>query len=287
MFKVNRTGALAIVLVCFLVFLPPFNGFVSRGLQSVEDILDSRPERSVLFIGNSRTFYHDMPFMVRRIADSAGYPEKLHVEMDAQPGVSLADHMKSGKTQDLLARRWDHVVLQVLSSEQYSAAQSGGAWEAAAAMIREVQANGSSPAMFVTWRYTDQCTNDAGMPPMAVGLSPSGYANMHINIQQQHARLAAMTGVNLVNVGLVWEDLQGRPRDFKLYDDCNHPSIYGSYLSALMFYSYFSGRDAADVTFRPDQISPDDAKMLRTIVSRYFSGRKDDVTASINTSAIR
>jgi hypothetical protein len=285
MFKVNRTGALAMILVGSLAFLPPFSNFLRHGILSVQDLFDNRPERTVLFIGNSRTFYHNMPFMVRSIADSAGFPEKLHVEMDAEPSVSLTDHMKSPDTQALLARRWDHVVLQVLSREQYSAEQAGGAWEAATEMIREVQAKGSSPAMFVTWRYTDQCTKDAGMPPRAVGLAPSGYANMHINIQQQHARLAALTGVDLVNVGLVWEGLQSQPKDFKLYDDCNHPSIYGSYLSALMFYSYFSGQDVADVSFKPIQISAEDAEMLRLVVSRYLAQNQGRSAASTDAVA--
>lgn len=269
MFSVNRTGALAVVLTCSLVFLPPFNGMLKQGLRILQDALDTRPEQTVLFIGNSRTFYHDMPFMVRLIADSAGYPGKLHVVMDAQSNASLADHLNEKSTQELIARRWDHVVLQVLSSEQYSAEQASGAWDTAATMINEVKANGSTPAMFVTWRYTDQCTPNKGMPPNAIGLSPAGYPGMHANIQNQHALLAERTGVDLVNVGLVWEDLQGRPKDFKLYDDCNHPSIYGSYLTALMFYGYFAGRDVSDVTYRPDEVSPEDAHMLRTVVSEF------------------
>lgn len=281
MLKVSRAGVLAVVLAGSLAFLPPFNGMLSDGIGSLKEMLDIRPEQRVLFIGNSRTFYHAMPFMVRSIADSAGYPEKLHVEMDAEPGVSLAYHMQSGKTQAQLARRWDHVVLQVLSSDQYNAEKANGAWDTAAAMIREVQANGSSPAMFVTWRYTDQCTPGTGMPQTAAGVAPAGYPNMHVNIQQQHARLAALTGVDLVNVGLVWEDLQGRPRDFRLYDDCNHPSIYGSYLSALMFYSYFSGDDVTNVTFKPDEVSSADAKTLRTVVSKYFKQKSKEHTASL------
>lgn len=274
LFRVNRTGALVLVLVVALAFLPPFNGYLRAGKQYVEDLLDKRPEQAVLFIGNSRTFYHDMPYMVRTIADSANYPKKLHVEMDAEPSVSLNTHLKDQHTQELLSRRWDHVVLQVLSSEQYSAEKSGQAWDVAAQLIREVQGRGSAPAMFVTWRYTDQCKPNAGMPPSATGISPSGYANMHVNIQQQHAKLAALTGVDLVNVGLVWEDLQNHAPGFSLYDDCNHPSIFGSYLSALMFYGYLSGRDVADVTFRPDGISPEQAAMLRSVVSRYQARQK-------------
>jgi hypothetical protein len=264
------TALLVILLVCLFIF-PPFNGYLRQGVETARDYFDKRPEQSALFIGNSRTFYHNMPHMVRAIADSAGYSKKLRIEMDAEPSVSLGYHIKSDKTQALLAQHWDHVVLQVLSSEQYSAQHAGSAWDDAENLIREVQAKGSLPAMFVTWRYTDQCTRNAGMPPTAGDVSPAGYANMHVNIQQQHARLAALTGVDLVNVGMVWEPLQSEKKDFNLYNDCNHPSVYGSYLSALMFYSYFSGQDVLDVTFRPEGISAEDAAMLRKAVSDYLA----------------
>jgi len=279
LFQFKRTGVLLVILVGCLLFLPPFNGWLSREKLSIEDYFDNRPERTALFVGNSRTFYHDMPFMVRSIADSAGYPEKLHIEMDAQPSASLSDHLKNPQFRERIAKRWDNVVLQVLSSEQYSAETAGQAWDVAAGLIAEVKADGAKPAMFVTWRYTDRCTQNAGMPNSAIGLSTAGYPNMHINIQQQHARLAALTGVDLVNVGLVWEALQSQPLTFSLYDDCNHPSIYGSYLSALMFYAYFSGRDVTDVTFRPEAVSSQDAEMLRAAVSRYLKESRQEKTS--------
>lgn len=270
MFQFKRTGVLVAILIGCLLFLPPFSGWVGHDSQLIRELFDRRPERTALFVGNSRTFYHDMPFMVRSIADSAGYSEKLHIEMDAQPSASLSDHLKNPQFQERIAKRWDNVVLQVLSSEQYSAETAGQAWDVAAGLIREVKADGAKPAMFVTWRYTDRCTENAGMPNSAIGLSPAGYPNMHINIQQQHARLAALTGVDLVNVGVVWEALQSQPLTFSLYDDCNHPSIQGSYLSALMFYAYFSGRDVTDVTFRPEGVSAQDAELLRNAVSSYL-----------------
>lgn len=269
MFQVKRAGVLAAILVGSLFFLPPFNGWPGKGKEYLLDLFSDRPAQTVLFLGNSRTFYHDMPHMVRLIADSAGYAKKLHIEMEARPSFSLADHLENPKTRALIAQRWDHVVLQVLSSEQYSPETAGQAWQVAADLIRNIQADGAKPVMFVTWRYTDQCTANAGMPTSGVGLSPAGYPAMHANIQQQHARLAELTGVDLVNVGLVWEILQSQPKSFGLYDDCNHPSIHGSYLSALMFYAYFSGQDVMDVTYRPDGISAEDAEMLRRVVSRY------------------
>lgn len=240
------------------------------GVEAVRDYIDGRPERRILFIGNSRTFYNDMPGMVRKIADSALHSERLHIEMDAQPGVSLADHLERPDTQSLIANRWDNVVLQVLSSEQYSARQSGAVWEAATRLISDVKRAKALPAMFVTWRYTDDCDQGAGLPQPAVGLPISGYADMHANIQKQHMRLAQTTGVDLVNVGLLWEQLQYQDLDFSLYSDCNHPSAYGSYLSALMFYGYFTGGRMSDVTYAPDEIGPTDAALLRSKVSLFL-----------------
>lgn len=270
MFHISRTGVLAAILIGALFFLPPFNTLPGKAREFLIDFFDGRPEETALFVGNSRTYYHDMPHMVRSIADSAGYPMKLHVVMEAKPGISLAQHLENPQTRALIEKRWDHVILQVLSSEQYSAETAGQAWDVAAGLIKDIQAKGAKPAMFVTWRYTDRCTDNAGMPASAAGLSPEGYANMHVNIQEQHARLAALTGVDLVNVGLVWEALQAQSIDFGLYDDCNHPSIQGSYLSALMFYAYFSGQDVTNVTFAPDGISPEDAETLRAAVTQYL-----------------
>ena len=242
---------------------PPVNRPVLWGLQVVSDVFDQRPEQTVLFIGNSRTFYHEMPEMVRRIADSAGYSEKLRIAMHAPPGESLSDHWANPQVHSLLAEGWDHVVLQVQSGEQLSDTYSGQLWQTASRLIKEAQGAGSVPAMFVTWRYTDQCSDDLGLPS-------SAYANMHQNIQYQHARLAQTTGVDLVNVGQVWERLQYQRAGFSLYEDCNHPSIYGSYLSALMFYGYLTGGKIAAVTFKPDAIQPGQAKLLQTAVAAYF-----------------
>ena len=261
---------LSVALLVALVFVPPINGVLRSGVQAVVDQFDGRPAQRVLFIGNSRTFYNDMPHMVRQMADSAGYGERFDIRVDAQPGVSLSDHWEKPQSHELIAEGWDHVVLQVLSSEQYSADHSGEVWDAATRFIREIDASGARPAMFVTWRYTDQCGAGEGMPPTAVGLSPAGYENMHRNIQLQHARLAETTGVDLVNVGLLWEELQQGGLAFSLYSDCNHPSVLGSYLSALMFYSYFTGEDVADVTFVPNAVTPEHAAFLREKVSAFL-----------------
>ena len=59
-------------------------------------IQKKRPLR-ILFIGNSHTFYNDMPMMVKRWAEDAGY--SCHVTMLAHGGWYLAQHAEEADVQ--------------------------------------------------------------------------------------------------------------------------------------------------------------------------------------------
>lgn len=74
--RVLTLAAMTSALIVMLLFGPPFNAF-ERGSY----LLDQRSEQSILFIGNARVSSNDMPMMIRRIADSAGYSSKLHIEV--------------------------------------------------------------------------------------------------------------------------------------------------------------------------------------------------------------
>ena len=54
--------------------------------------LDRRPIKTILLIGNSRTYYHDMPAMVSRISASARLPYRLTITTLAWPGASLEEN---------------------------------------------------------------------------------------------------------------------------------------------------------------------------------------------------
>src|SRR5690349_12056264 len=69
------------------------------------------PGARVLFIGNSLTYTHDVPGMVRALSKAAGVP--LVVDAVTLPGASIGDHLDEGTAaRRLRAERWDVVVLQ-------------------------------------------------------------------------------------------------------------------------------------------------------------------------------
>lgn len=258
-----RASALVVPLASILLFVAPFNI-----AQHVSYALDQRPEQAILFIGNSRTSANDMPQMVRRIADSAEYPSKLHVEMHGPSDESMTGHAANPRVRELLAQDWDHVVLQAQSTELIDRPNWGKWLQPATELIALVKMNHASPAMFVTWRYTDQCSDDRKW-------NASQNSAMHTAIQEQHSWLARTTGVGLVNVGVVWESVLDRQQDFSLYTDCNHPSVYGSYLSALMLFGTLLGGDVSAVTYTPDGVQPQQADLLRKAVSNHLHAEEN------------
>src|SRR5688572_5188070 len=70
----------------------------------------------VLFIGNSYTFYYDMPRLVTQIAGSAGC--KLEVSWATNGGYQLSLHAQDATTIEAIQQKpWDVVVLQNQSQE--------------------------------------------------------------------------------------------------------------------------------------------------------------------------
>jgi hypothetical protein len=257
-----RTAAMVAIIAAVLMFAPPFNGALRASYA-----FDQRAETSILFIGNNRTADNGMPAIVQRIADSAGYPHKLRIAVHAPSNGSMTEHQANPKVHDLIAQGdWDYVVLQAQSTEQIDKPNWGKWWKPAIDLIEEVKDTGSEPWMFVTWRYTDQCTAEDKWD------APANEA-MHTAIQQQHAHLVRQTDVQLVNVGVVWDMLLRKDIDYSLYNNCSQPSVHGSYLSALMVFGDMLGGDIAKVTYTPDGVKPQQAEQMRTAVSRFQQSR--------------
>jgi hypothetical protein len=69
-------------------------------------------------------------------------------------------------------------------------------------------------------------------------------------------------------VGDFWMSVLGAQAEFPLYYiDGSHPDPAGTYLSALVFYRYFGGRNPTAVTYTPSGVTPEHAAYLRSVVA--------------------
>ncbi len=183
----------------------------------------------VLFVGNSHTYFNDMPHTFARLAAAAGAGEVIPT-MLAYSGRPLAWHLEEyfSLRYNLLWGRYDYCVLQQQAHPfpgREALLADGGR---VAALCR---AGGAVPVVLTTW---------------AERRAPEHQAEM----TQSARALAAQEGALLAPVGEIWQRLRETHPEIELFwQDGEHASPYGSYLEAVTLCGVLTG---CDVTALPD-----------------------------------
>lgn len=178
----------------------------------------------VLFVGNSHTYFHDMPALFARMCGELT-GEKPEVTMLAYSGRSLAWHREEyfALRFALLRGGYDFCVIQ-------QQAHPFPGEELTEAGLRSLlplcEKGGARPVLFMTWA-------EKAKPENAVPMS------------RCYRRLAADYGTLLAPVGELFERFRGS--DIELYwQDGEHASPYGSYLTAATLAALLCGTRELD-----------------------------------------
>jgi hypothetical protein len=179
--------------------------------------------RRILFVGNSLTYVNDLPLVVRALSQAAGEDSAFRVGMVAQPDFSLEDHWANGAAaRELATGKWDVVVLQQgPSSLESSRALLVDYARRFATLARGANAQ---PTLYAPWPTADRAQDFAR--------SAESY------------RIAADSAHALIfPVGEAWLAAWKRSPQLGLYAaDGLHPSVYGTYLAALVIHGRLTGR---------------------------------------------
>jgi hypothetical protein len=185
-----------------------------------------RPLR-VLFVGNSLTYYNDLPGMLQALHRANPAARVVDVDMIAQGGMTMAQHLASPVLGIALEQKaYDVVVLQefggwpLCSSGALPACEhSADAMRRAITLVREHHAR---PIWYSTWqRFPDR----------------------QIALSKMSATMAEESSVAIADVGLAmkrYTDLGGRE---PLLESDGHPTRAGSWLAAAAIYRTMSGGD--------------------------------------------
>lgn len=124
---------------------------LAGGLFAATGLAASREEaaaaRRVLFVGNSLTFWNDLPLLVEAMAKARGIG--IACEAATGPDLSLEDHWTRG-TRDLIRDGgFSHVVLQQGPSSLASSRANLREWTKRFAA--EIRSSGALPALYMVW----------------------------------------------------------------------------------------------------------------------------------------
>jgi len=207
-------------------------------------------EISVLFIGNSFTYYNNMPTILSLMASTSGY--LVHVEQITYGGYQLSEYVQIGapETQEVIdkinEREWDYVILQEQSSKP--ATDKVGFIQAVGQLNQLIESNGAKTILYSTWSYRDGSTK----------LASTGYTYTEFYQVLTNAYLEASTTYHtmVAPVGTVFYNLTMNQPTINLLDyaDDFHPTIEGSYVAAYTFYLMIFGSEK-DNTYRPSQLT--------------------------------
>jgi len=170
----------------------------------------------VLFIGNSLTEANDLPEMVRALALAGGQREPVIGEV-VRGGYSLGDHLVDGAAAQAIADgEWDVVVLQQGPS---------GLPESRDTLIADtrrfdtlIRGIGATTALFMVWPDSTRMT-------------------AFDSVSWSYRDAATAVGGLLFPAGDAWQAAWRSDATLPLYGpDGFHPSVHGSYLSALVIY---------------------------------------------------
>jgi hypothetical protein len=195
------------------------------GCLPKEEVLAPLPAGGirVLFVGNSLTYYNNLPGTLIDLALTSG--DTIRAVMVAYPDFALVDHLRQGTAQQAIASTaWNFVVLQQgPSSVQVNRDSLIAMTRLFDAPIRQA---GAKPALFSVWPQT---ANAATFPRA---------------IESYQLAATAVNGVYLP-VGAAWQAALAEDPSLPLYDpDGLHPSALGTYLAALVMYERMTGKDA-------------------------------------------
>ena len=196
---------------------------------------EERDSLRMLWIGNSYTFFNDLPSIVRDIAASQGM--KLSMTTVLKGGEHLSGHLRNPRLHELLKRGgWDYVIIQEFSAGPAADTRTVARTVYPYARTIDSLAVKYSPdakvMFYMTWghKYGNVYKNGYALD--------DDYQTMQERLKTSYLEMAHDNGAWCAPVGMAWQTVRKEHPEYVLYaPDCFHPSPVGSYLAANVIFT--------------------------------------------------
>lgn len=212
-----------------------------------------KAQQKILFVGNSLTYYNDLPELVRKIAEADGL--KLKIKSISLPNYALEDHWIEGKAAgEIKSTHYDFVVFQQGPSALKTSRSNLIEYSLLFAKICRTQ--NSAVAFYSVWPSVDRSFDFE-------------------NVFHSYAAAADTTNGIVCPAGNAWLEVWKRNEDFPLYSsDGFHPTEQGSLLAAMVIYGSLFKKTNFDFLQRDRFVSG-------SVTPKHFNLLKEAASASL------
>lgn len=252
-------------------------------------------EINVLFIGNSFTYFHDMPQTVQKMVNETN--PNIKIEQSTFPGQSLSGHLSeiiTSRTENgintrikepgeitetekkIAEKQWDVIILQtgtiaVLIPEDRDLNEN----KAIAAIKKLVSNPNCKFILFNTWASKDRgypkqycfpsySINESIQKEKCCSPILKSLENEVETINEAYQLVAKENNLIKSDNGTKFFEILTKHPEIELYEDESHPNKYGSFLNACIFYQLLTDNKASDLKYN-GEIEPKISEILKKV----------------------
>ncbi len=228
-------------------------------------------QTKILFIGNSYTYVNDLPQTLKQLSASMG--DSVYTDQNTPGGYRLMNHASNTTTYSkIFAQQWDFVVLQAQSQEpSWPPSQlESEVFPYAKQLSDSIKKNRACTEIlfYSTWGRQDgddgNCTE---WPPVCT------FDGMNDRLTVGYYTMAEQNNAAVAPVGMAWKIARedGLHSEINYYaSDGSHPSVYGTYLTACVFYNSIFKKPVENADYY-STISQNEAEYLQSVANSVFA----------------
>ena len=224
-------------------------------------IMMGQKKEKILFVGNSFTFYWNLPSQVEKMGEEQNI--YWEVTQSTAGGATLKDHWHSNKglkTQEILSQTtFDRIIFQDQSTYPIKFIDTTEQYLSKFKALIPIQ---TKVYLYATWMYPNfpiegEFSNDS------IGIE----SNLETILKQ-------FPEIEIIPVGRAFDFFSSLyPEINLLTDDAKHPSHNGTYLAACVIYSTLSRQSSKGLERRYEGKDSNDKKIYYSIVEKTVATR--------------
>jgi hypothetical protein len=259
----------------------------SRQNQSSEQL-------NVLFIGNSLTYFYDMPQTLQKMLDETN--PNINIDQMTNPGQSLSGHLSdivTSRTENgisvrkkedgeiteteikLKEKKWDIIILQTGTVSVLIPKNREIKVNKAVSDIKDLVNNPNCEfILFNTWPSKKEYPKKYCYSGYSIdkSIEDIDYCSPIIENLEQEIKLinesydlvVEKNGIKKSDNGTKYYEILTEYPEIELYDDDIHPNANGSFLNACVFYQMLTSKKATVLKYN-GEIGPKTAELLKKI----------------------